>query len=123
MNCLEYSIRFIINYKEHRMIEKIANGKAFKKLLDNNHKVFAAFTASWCGPCNKVKPYVEKLAKDNPEIRFANIDIDEAGDLVSSYKIKTTPTFITFKDEREVDKLASSDQEEIKQLFEDLTKL
>lgn len=32
------------------------------------------FTADWCVPCKKVRPIVEEMSRENPEIGFVFID-------------------------------------------------
>lgn len=64
-------------------------------------------TATWCGPCKKVKPIVQSLnehyAKKGVSFEYIEIDVDEALDLFSFFKrMKMAvgiPTFLTFKKE------------------------
>ena len=105
------------------MIQKIANKAAFKNTLDRNYRVITAFTANNSTPFHDIKPYVEELAKDNPEIRFVNIDVDEAGELVNKYKIKETPTFVAFKNEKWVDSIVTADHKDVRVMVEQLSKI
>lgn len=50
------------------------------------------FTATWCGPCQKVKPIVEQLRREGYDIR--PVDIDERPDLKAAYGVKVVPTFV-----------------------------
>lgn len=36
------------------------------------------FLASWCGPCQMIKPKFEALPKSYPRALFTKVDIDEA---------------------------------------------
>ena len=38
------------------------NGDDCFKVLDNKNLLLFYFTASWCGPCKKISPVVEKLS-------------------------------------------------------------
>jgi len=62
------------------------------------------FTASWCGPCQKIKPMIlqlkEGLQTDN--VKFYLVDIDENDDLCEKCNVTSVPTFILFKDKKEV---------------------
>lgn len=35
------------------------------------------FTASWCGPCQMIKPFFEQLAAEFPNVIFVKVDVDE----------------------------------------------
>jgi thioredoxin-like negative regulator of GroEL len=56
------------------------------------------FTAEWCQPCKKTRPIVEKLNHDQQTALFQIIDVDDSGDLVKHFGIKSVPTFILFED-------------------------
>ena len=62
-------------------------------------------TATWCGPCQKIKSTVQSLneqyAKKGISFEYLEIDVDEALDLFSFFKrMKMAvgiPTFLTYK--------------------------
>lgn len=35
------------------------------------------FTASWCGPCRFIAPFLAELAKKLPDVIFVKVDVDE----------------------------------------------
>ena len=53
------------------------------------------FTASWCGPCQKIKPLLEKISEgaDPSKLEIYMIDIDENDNIASEFKIRSVPTF------------------------------
>jgi thiol-disulfide isomerase/thioredoxin len=51
------------------------------------------FTASWCTPCKKNKPRIEKLIADGL-VEVEEYDIDENKELASEMGIKNVPTYI-----------------------------
>ena len=83
------------------MIEFTKDDDIVKVLLENMEKSVLSllyFTASWCGPCQKIKPFLEKLSdklKENGEynIEFYKIDIDKNEDFCNKCNIKSVPTF------------------------------
>jgi len=57
--------------------------------------------AEWCGPCKKMKPLFEEVAKNNPEYIFGSLDIQTEEELAKKLQIRSLPTFIIFKGNRE----------------------
>jgi thioredoxin 1 len=55
------------------------------------------FTADWCQPCKKTKPIVQELNIEQTQAGFQIIDVDDNGDLVKTFGIKSVPTFILFE--------------------------
>jgi len=70
-------------------------------LVENmNKKVLSLlyFTASWCGPCQKVYPLLNELSDKLSEsekynIDFFKIDIDENEEFCEKCDIRSVPTF------------------------------
>ena len=62
------------------------------------------FTAKWCGPCQKIKPMILKLKEglQTEKVKFYMVDIDDNDDLCEKCKVTSVPTFILFKDKKEV---------------------
>lgn len=56
------------------------------------------FSATWCNPCKKMEPVVQRFIETNPDIKYTKIDVDEQIDLSSHYEIKGVPTFIALVD-------------------------
>jgi thiol-disulfide isomerase/thioredoxin len=54
--------------------------------------VLLDFQATWCGPCQQMRPEVEKLVAKGYPVK--QIDIDRSPDLAERYNIKGVPTFI-----------------------------
>ena len=54
-----------------------------------------AFTAPWCGYCNKQKPILEELSKHN--IWVGDVNGDENPHLTTKYSIQAFPSFLLFK--------------------------
>ena len=61
-------------------------------------------TASWCGPCKKIAPFVKQLNEHYSKkhsFEYLEVDIDDALDLYAFFKkmkmANGVPTFLTFK--------------------------
>jgi thioredoxin 1 len=57
------------------------------------------FTASWCRPCQTLKPVMEQVSKTIP---VTKIDVDTDAQTVSDYGVRSVPTVILVKNGREV---------------------
>lgn len=52
------------------------------------------FTAEWCGPCKMMKPMIDGIVRQHPEIEYVMIDIDRDTETAQQYSIMGVPTFI-----------------------------
>lgn len=65
------------------------------KLLD--------FKASWCGPCQMMKPVIEELRKElEGKIEIMEIDVDKNQAEASKYGVMSIPAYIVLKSGREI---------------------
>jgi thioredoxin 1 len=72
-------------------------------VLGFDRPVLVDFTATWCGPCKRQAPILDKLAL-NAEARFrvVKVDIDESPDLAERYGATSVPTLVVFHRGEEV---------------------
>lgn len=66
------------------------------------------FTASWCGPCQKIGPEFDKLPEKYPNLKFAKVDVDKAVEIAELLEISAMPTFKVFKNGQEIDELVGA---------------
>lgn len=53
------------------------------------------FSATWCGPCKRLAPILDELAKTyKGKIDFYKVDVDEAKALSKVYEIRSVPTVL-----------------------------
>jgi thioredoxin 1 len=76
------------------------------------------FSATWCNPCKKMEPVVQRFIETNPDIKYTKIDVDEQIELSSNYQIKGVPTFIALVDSEVFSRKSGVlTGQEIKELF------
>jgi len=52
------------------------------------------FTADWCNPCKKVRPIVDELNREQTEVKFQIIDVDDEMEMARMWNVSSIPTFI-----------------------------
>lgn len=62
-----------------------------------NKLIVVDFSATWCGPCKRIAPVFEALAKQTPSVCFIHVDIDQLGSISDASDVSGVPTFKFFK--------------------------
>jgi len=90
-----------------------------KEIVEEDVHLLFYFTASWCGPCQKIKPMIQKLSEglDETKIKVCMVDIDEHDDLCEKCNVKSVPTFILFKNKEEVGQCGGANIEAVAELI------
>ena len=53
------------------------------------------FTATWCGPCKRLSPILEELAKEyKGKIVIYKVDVDKCEDLARAFNISSIPALL-----------------------------
>lgn len=73
-----------------------------QEVLQAKGAVLVDFWATWCGPCQMVGPIVEQLAEEQSEVKIVKVDVDQAQEIAGRYGVLSIPTFVLFKDGKEV---------------------
>lgn len=71
------------------------------------------FYADWCGPCKRMTPVLESLAKTliPDQITVAKVNVDENPNLSAKFGVRSIPMFALIKDGELVGKLVGSKPE------------
>ena len=91
------------------------------EILDKDCYLLFYFTATWCKPCQRIKPMIEKLSNglDKSTIIFYMIDIDENDEICNKFNIKSVPTFVLIKNKSVVNHCSGANIENVHRLLKD----
>jgi thioredoxin 1 len=102
-----------------RLALKVLGDKAaLDKAIAGSDKtrVVAWCTASWCGPCKSVAPFIEKFSNSTPNVDFYKIDVDEHPEVAEELEVASVPTFVMYKDKKVVSKLVGASAPRIEEM-------
>ena len=77
-------------------------------------QVVVDFTATWCGPCQRIAPIFTKLAEEMPEVCFVKVDVDENEEVAQECGVESMPTFQFYKSGLKVHEFSGASEDKIK---------
>ena len=82
--------------------------------------VVVDFTASWCGPCQRIAPKYAELAEAYADdALLVKVDVDENAELAARMGVQVLPTFIVLRDGEEVAKMSGADPAKLEALVKE----
>ncbi|XP_059480880.1 thioredoxin-like protein 1 [Neocloeon triangulifer] len=93
------------------MVRVVADDAMFQAELTSAgvKLVVVDFTATWCGPCQRMAPIFESLATKYPRAVFLKVDVDECQETAGSQGVTAMPTFIFYRNRVKLDRLQGAD--------------
>lgn len=83
----------------------IINDENYEAIAAEGKPMMLDFWATWCGPCKKIAPDIEALAEQyEGQVIVGKVDVEDAVDLASKFKIRNVPTVLFIKNGEVVDK-------------------
>ena len=70
-----------------------------------------------CGPCRYIAPTFEALDKENPDVEFVKVDVDENEAVAALCGISAMPTFQTYKSGSKVSEMRGANVDGLKQMI------
>jgi thioredoxin 1 len=68
------------------------------EVLNSDKPVLLDFWAPWCGPCRRVVPIVEEIARERADIKVGKVNVDEQPELAARFWVMSIPTLVVMKD-------------------------
>lgn len=96
----------------------------FKRQVSQSKYTLVIFCASWCKPCKRIRPEIDRLEEKNADtVRFIHLDVDEnlSQDLSNMLQIDVVPTFHFYRDGHLVHSVNKADIQKVKEGLRSLT--
>lgn len=92
-----------------------------KDILQSKKTCVVDFWATWCGPCKMFEPIFDSVAKENNDLNFFKINVDNNKDICKKYAVMSIPTTIIFKNGKEIKKyIGFMDKDKLKEFTNDI---
>lgn len=112
--------KIIINYVI--IMEKILSTFTDNEEKQSKSYTLLFFTASWCGPCKIIYPFIQEIQSkiDSSILSVQKIDIDNDNPLIQQYNIRSVPTFILLCNNKYIGKITGSDKNNLVELLKNI---
>ena len=89
------------------------------EVLDDPGLILIDFWAEWCQPCRMLAPAFEELNREEPQVKFCRVNVDEQGELAQMFGIESIPTLAVVQDRHTLTgSVGLRSKEEIKAMLE-----
>lgn len=95
----------------------------YNSYFNSNMLLVLYFTASWCGPCQAIRPQIENLYQIFTNVEVVKVDFSENPQLAVANSISSVPTFIFYRDQKQQSYVKGANLRKIVASFEQLSKL
>jgi thioredoxin 1 len=87
----------------------VTDATFISEVLQADTPVLVDFWAEWCGPCLRVAPVLEEIAKEmGDKVKIVKLDIDANPDTARDYQVLSVPTLTVFKGGQPVQSVAGA---------------
>jgi thioredoxin 1 len=98
-------------------LDELKTLEEFNQFISTNELVIVDFTATWCGPCQKIGPEFVELSKKYLNVKFVKVDVDVNGDTAEVCEVSAMPTFQLYKNGKKVGEVVGSSIQNVEELL------
>eukprot|EP00440_Ansanella_granifera_P049134 gb/GFBE01053236.1/.p1 GENE.gb/GFBE01053236.1/~~gb/GFBE01053236.1/.p1 ORF type:complete len:202 (+),score=55.66 gb/GFBE01053236.1/:1-606(+) len=110
------------DFKGGEVVE-LASEEQFSALLTRSKQEGFAlvldFTATWCKPCQAIKPRFKAMAAEHPNHCFAMVDADDLDDVLGKCGVMGLPTFQVYNEGEQVGSVTGGEEDKLVKLIGD----
>ena len=94
-------------------VSKVTDSNYIAEVVNSAVPVLVDFSATWCGPCQRLAPTVHELAEECAgKYKVCEVDVDEAPGLVQKFRIMSVPTLVVMAEGKEAVRLVGGQSKE-----------
>lgn len=106
-------VYFILAARRMKKMPVVPDNQHVINLTQQNFKsvtqsgiVLVDFWAAWCMPCKMMAPILNEVAEETAgKAKICKLNIEEQQSLANTFKVRSIPTMILFKNGKEVDRV------------------
>lgn len=108
---------------QNKAVEQAMTLEAFESQVRSEAYVLVDFQAKWCKPCQIMKPDIQQLLREQPELSLIDVDVDASPAIADAYQVQALPTLHWYKEGKLMNTtLGLQSLDELKALWEKLKK-
>lgn len=89
-------------------MQKLESEQQFTELVDSSKPTMAVFKADWCKDCHFIDPFMPDVVNQYADrLTFIEVDRDQFLDLCEQHRVLGIPSFIAFKEGKELIRFVS----------------
>ncbi|CAM9150392.1 unnamed protein product [Scytosiphon promiscuus] len=97
-------------------VREVASAEFYQLSRRSEGKLLVTqFTATWCGPCRRVAPQYEALARRMPEVEFVKVYEHNSRDAIMASGVRSFPTFHFYLGGAKVDECRGANIAQVEQ--------
>jgi thioredoxin 1 len=78
--------------------------ETFQQELATDQLVLVDFWANWCGPCKRLAPVIDDLAREfHGRLKIIKIDADNNPTIAEKHEVSSLPTLLFIKNRKSID--------------------
>ena len=84
------------------------NLNSINEIRRSKAPVLLDFYAEWCGPCRRVLPLVDEIARERRDIVVGKVNVENERELAEQFGVVSIPTLVVLKGGKVVKKVSGA---------------